>query len=60
MFYVCKSNLLQFLILNGKFLITMAWLQNLAGHAENLLNKIDQNAATVLNEGNKPIVIDEE
>lgn len=38
----------------------MAWLQNLAGHAENLLNKIDQNAATVLNEGNKSIVIDEE
>ncbi|ERL86152.1 golgin-84 isoform X1 [Dendroctonus ponderosae] len=31
----------------------MAWLQNLAGHAENLLNKIDQNAATVLNDGNK-------
>lgn len=28
----------------------MAWLQNLAGKAENLLNKIDQNAATVLNE----------
>lgn len=31
----------------------MAWLQNLAGKAENLLNKIDQNAATVLNEHNK-------
>lgn len=28
----------------------MAWLQNLAGKAENLLNKIDQNAATVLND----------
>ncbi|XP_044256629.1 golgin-84 [Tribolium madens] len=28
----------------------MAWLQNLAGRAEDLLNKIDQNAATVLNE----------
>ncbi|KAJ8985857.1 hypothetical protein NQ317_006229 [Molorchus minor] len=26
----------------------MAWLQNLAGRTENLLNKIDQNAATVL------------
>lgn len=38
----------------------MAWLQNLAGHAENLLNKIDQNAATVLNDGNKQIVDDEE
>ncbi|XP_030748447.1 golgin-84 [Sitophilus oryzae] len=33
----------------------MAWFQNLAGHAEDLLNKIDQNAATVLNEGNKLI-----
>ncbi|KAF7287021.1 hypothetical protein GWI33_002857 [Rhynchophorus ferrugineus] len=31
----------------------MAWLQNLAGHAENLLNKIDQNAATVLNDSHK-------
>ena len=31
----------------------MAWFQNLAGHAENLLNKIDQNAATVLNDGTK-------
>lgn len=30
----------------------MAWLQNLAGKAENLLNKIDQNAANVLNETN--------
>ncbi|XP_066258854.1 golgin subfamily A member 5 isoform X2 [Euwallacea similis] len=38
----------------------MAWLQNLAGHAENLLNKIDQNAATVLSDGNKPSPIDEE
>ncbi|XP_008193631.1 golgin-84 isoform X2 [Tribolium castaneum] len=28
----------------------MAWLQNLAGRAEDLLNKIDQNAATVLND----------
>lgn len=28
----------------------MAWFQNLADKAENLLNKIDQNAATVLNE----------
>lgn len=28
----------------------MAWLQNLAGKAENLLNKIDQNAANVLND----------
>ncbi|XP_049820330.1 golgin-84 isoform X2 [Aethina tumida] len=27
----------------------MAWLQNLAGKAEDLLNKVDQNAATVLN-----------
>ncbi|CAH0546651.1 unnamed protein product [Brassicogethes aeneus] len=26
----------------------MAWLQNLAGKAEDLLNKVDQNAATVL------------
>lgn len=26
----------------------MAWFQNLAGKAEDLLNKIDQNAATVL------------
>lgn len=26
----------------------MAWLQNFAGKAENLLNKIDQNAAMVL------------
>lgn len=31
----------------------MAWLQNLAGHAEHLLNKIDQNAATVLSDGSK-------
>ncbi|XP_066158897.1 golgin-84 isoform X2 [Euwallacea fornicatus] len=38
----------------------MAWLQNLAGHAENLLNKIDQNAATVLSDGNKPSPIDED
>lgn len=30
----------------------MAWLQNFAGKAENLLNKIDQNAAIVLNESN--------
>lgn len=30
----------------------MAWLQNLAGKAENLLNKIDQNAANVLNDPN--------
>lgn len=30
--------------------LTMAWLQNLAGRAEDLLNKIDQNAATVLND----------
>ncbi|XP_050519102.1 golgin-84 [Diabrotica virgifera virgifera] len=28
----------------------MAWFQNLAGRAEDLLNKIDQNAATVLND----------
>ncbi|CAH1153574.1 unnamed protein product [Phaedon cochleariae] len=33
----------------------MAWLQNLAGRAEDLLNKIDQNAATVLNEPNQKI-----
>lgn len=31
----------------------MAWFQNLAGRAEDLLNKIDQNAATVLNDSNK-------
>lgn len=37
--------------MNGEQLyVTMAWLQNLAGRAEDLLNKIDQNAATVLNE----------
>lgn len=28
----------------------MAWFQNLADKAEDFLNKIDQNAATVLNE----------
>ncbi|KAJ8955333.1 hypothetical protein NQ318_003427 [Aromia moschata] len=33
----------------------MAWLQNLAGRAEDLLNKIDQNAATVLNESNSKL-----
>ncbi|XP_057672886.1 golgin-84 isoform X2 [Diorhabda carinulata] len=33
----------------------MAWLQNLAGRAEDLLNKIDQNAATVLNEATSKI-----
>ncbi|KAJ8936442.1 hypothetical protein NQ314_012304 [Rhamnusium bicolor] len=33
----------------------MAWLQNLAGRAEDLLNKIDQNAATVLNETNSKL-----
>ncbi|CAG9762338.1 unnamed protein product [Ceutorhynchus assimilis] len=38
----------------------MAWLQNLAGRAENLLNKIDKNAATVLNEGPKQFSEDEE
>ncbi|KAL1493465.1 hypothetical protein ABEB36_011512 [Hypothenemus hampei] len=37
----------------------MAWLQNLAGHAEDLLNKIDQNAATVLNDSSK-VGFDEE
>ena len=30
----------------------MAWLQNLAGKAEDLLNKIDQNAANVLSDPN--------
>ncbi|XP_060537364.1 golgin-84 isoform X2 [Cylas formicarius] len=34
----------------------MAWLQNLAGHAENLLNKIDQNAATVLSDGTNKLI----
>ncbi|KAJ8923600.1 hypothetical protein NQ315_010179 [Exocentrus adspersus] len=34
----------------------MAWLQNLAGRAEDLLNKIDQNAATVLNESNSRLL----
>lgn len=33
----------------------MAWFQNLAGRAEDLLNKIDQNAATVLNESNSKL-----
>lgn len=31
----------------------MAWFQNLAGKAEDLLNKIDQNAATVLQDSTK-------
>jgi hypothetical protein len=34
----------------------MAWLQNLAGRAEDLLNKIDQNAATVLNDSSNKFV----
>lgn len=34
----------------------MAWFQNLAGRAEDLLNKIDQNAATVLNESNSKLI----
>jgi myosin heavy subunit len=37
----------------------MAWLQNLAGRAEDLLNKIDQNAATVLNDSSNKFVDDE-
>lgn len=37
----------------------MAWLQNLAGRAEDLLNKIDQNAATVLNDSTTKIDVKE-
>lgn len=35
---------------------TMAWFQNLAGKAEDLLNKIDQNAATVLHDSTNKLL----
>ncbi|XP_017779529.1 PREDICTED: golgin-84 [Nicrophorus vespilloides] len=38
----------------------MAWLQNLAGKAEDFLNKIDKNAATVLSETASSVELTEE
>lgn len=45
---------------NNIFIIlqcAMAWLSDLAGKAENLLNKIDQNTAAVLSKDKNDVVV---
>lgn len=38
----------------------MAWLSDLAGKAENLLNKIDKNTAAVLSKDKNDIILHDE
>uniref|UniRef100_A0A336MQ28 CSON004082 protein n=1 Tax=Culicoides sonorensis TaxID=179676 RepID=A0A336MQ28_CULSO len=45
-----KARYLQEFDVSKPVISDMSWLQDLAGKAENMLNKLDQNAATVLNQ----------